>query len=758
MRIALVAALVVGAPALAQTTFTVTNSNDTGAGSLRQAILDANAQPNGSLADEIHFDIPGAGPHTIAPASPLPIVTDPVVIDGYTQPGSSANTNPFGQGLNTVLLIELNGTSAGLTSGLVITAGATTVRGLVINRFSEQAIEIAQQGGDIIEGCFLNTNVAGTAGLGGGFSAIFIDNVSQNRIGGTTPAARNLLVGRSFHGIELGGPSATVNLVQGNLIGTDITGTASLGATFFGLNVFDGANNNLIGGAAPGAGNLISGNGSWGVALQMGASDNLVQGNYIGTDVTGLMALPNASDGIRIEANATDNVVGGTDAAARNVLSGNDGDGIEISDPGSTGNRIEGNYIGTDRTGLAPLPNSDSGVEIEDTSDNVVGGTAPGAGNLVAGNSARGVYILGGANDNLVQGNFIGTDATGLAPLGNGEDGVLIEDAPDNLVGGPDPAARNVIAGNGDEGVDLDGPDADDNVVQGNYIGAGADGNTLIGNAGEGVNADSGNRTSILGNLIAGNGTNAVLIESGLGHAVRGNAIYQNGGIGIDLGGDGATANDPGDLDDGANRLQNFPEITSATGDNAATLTIEFAIPSSTGSSTYPLTVEFFIADANQQEGQRFLGSETYGEAEAEQLVTRAFTPIGVVSDGDRIVATATDAVGNTSEFSAPVVVVGGAVATEPSDDLPPGSSLGAARPNPFDRWTTMSLRLMAAGRVTVAVYDAVGRRIAVLHDGPLPAGDHALRLDGGSLPSGVYVVRAAGADFEISRQVVILR
>jgi len=335
LRLLTATLLLAASAADAQTTFTVTNTNNGGLGSLRQALLEANAAAG---ADTIAFDIPGPGPHKIRPLSALPTITDPVTIDGYTQPGAIPNTNPFGQGLNTVLRVEVDGSRAGFTSGLLIAAGESTVRGLAINRFSVQAIEIVQRGGNVVEGCFLNTNVAGTDGVGGGFSAVYVDNVPDNRIGGTTPAARNLLVGRSFHGVELADFGATGNRVEGNLIGTDATGTASLGATFFGIQVIDGANDNVIGGTEPGAGNVISGNGSYGVRLR-GAS-NRVEGNYIGTDATGTAPLPNLSDGIRIDSEGTGNVVGGTDPAARNVIAANAGDGLVPDVPVADGDRI----------------------------------------------------------------------------------------------------------------------------------------------------------------------------------------------------------------------------------------------------------------------------------------------------------------------------------------------------------------------------------------------------------------------------------
>src|SRR5215467_11686281 len=182
-------ALVLAAP-LAANTYTVTSTADAGAGTLRQAILDANANPG---ADTIAFNITGSGVHTIAPTSPLDAITDAVTIDGYTQPGSSANTNPVGQGLNTVIQIEIDGTST-MYNGLLVRAQNVTIRGLAINRFPVYQIETDDMTNTshlVVEGCFLGTSPDGLQSLGGG-GGIEAGNLDF-RIGGLTPAARNLV-------------------------------------------------------------------------------------------------------------------------------------------------------------------------------------------------------------------------------------------------------------------------------------------------------------------------------------------------------------------------------------------------------------------------------------------------------------------------------------------------------------------------------------------------------------------------------------
>jgi hypothetical protein len=173
-------------PVLADT-LVVTNTSDSGTGSLRQAIIDANTVAG---TDTITFNIPGAGPHTIQLLSALPVISEPVVIDGYTQPGTSPNTSGPGLGTNAVLEIELDGTNAGAdVNGLHIVAGSSTVRGLVINRFEGTGIVLETNGGNILEGNFIGTDTTGTDGLSNFIGGILITRAENNTIGGTTAGA-----------------------------------------------------------------------------------------------------------------------------------------------------------------------------------------------------------------------------------------------------------------------------------------------------------------------------------------------------------------------------------------------------------------------------------------------------------------------------------------------------------------------------------------------------------------------------------------
>jgi hypothetical protein len=629
-------------------TFTVLNTYDSGAGSFRDAITRVN-QDNNQHTDRIRFAI-GSGVQTIVLQSELPIITHPVVIDGTTEPGFAGTP-----------LIELDGESAGASAnGLTVAAGHSTVEGLVINRFGGDGILLEFNGIDTVAGNFIGTDVTGTTVVSvggfpflGNFNGVEIVNGSSSTIGGTSGEARNLISGNLNDGVLV--TSGTGNRVQGNYIGTDVSGTLGVDAVGFFLgNASNGveidSSSNIVGGATPGARNVISGNGE-GIYLWTGGDSSLVQGDYIGTDVTGTQAIPNV-EGVFVA--SSNNIIGGTTPGARNVISGNSDDGIYV---GGTGNQVQGNYIGTDARGSHALPNI-VGMAIN-SSQNSIGGTAPGAGNVISGNRNSGLYL--GGQGTLVQGNYIGTDAGGTASLGNGIGplgvglgGVVVQGS-NNTIGGTAAAARNLISGNNGDGLDLiDGHSG--NVVQGNDIGTDRTGRKALGNLGDGVgisiNAPSNNliggTQEGAGNTIAFNGGAGVSIypaaflhetSSGTGDAILGNSIFSNQGLGISLG-------------PGANNNQASPVLTSAASSGNAT-TIQGTL-TSTPNTTF--TLEFFSNPAGTSQGQTFLGSVTV-TTDATGLASFTATFDVHVRKGKVITATATDLFGDTSEFSSGVAV-----------------------------------------------------------------------------------------------------
>jgi hypothetical protein len=530
-------------------------SNTDGLTSLREAILYANSNPG---TDTITFNIPGFGVQTIQVTSPLPTITDPVVIDGYTQPGASPNTLATGD--NAVILIQLNGSLAtsGGVNGLLIQAGGSTVRGLDITGFSGSGILMQLGDGNTVAGNFVGTDPTGTIAMpNAGPGGIAVFDSSNNTIGGLAPADRNLVSGNTGVGIDIekvNAASVSGNLVENNYVGTNAAGTAALGNGGNGVRLNNAANN-TIGGSA-GAGNLISGNTGDGIDFENAADFNTVVGNLIGTDVSGTAPLGNGQNGVKIN-HATNVTVGGTNATARNIISAN-ASGVLITGTGAINNVVEGNFIGTDITGNAPLGNLDIGVGINSTSNNTVGGTAAGAGNVISGNlggsqlggllPGGGVGIFGSvtpATNNVVEGNLIGTNAAGTAPLGNGNVGVgIFGAANNNTIGGTAAGAGNVIsatvfaAQGGGDGVlimpvtvpGLGAFTPGSNVVQGNLIGTNAAGTAPLGNSNDGVHINLATATTIGGtsaaarNVISGNQFNGVEID-GSGAILEGNFI-----------------------------------------------------------------------------------------------------------------------------------------------------------------------------------------------------------------------------------------
>ncbi len=327
--------------------YTVTNTNDGGAGSFRQAILDANGTPGSDL---IQFAIPGAGVHTIVTFAPL-AVTESVLIDGYSQPGSVWNTDPLGD--NAVLQVELLGQG---TDGLVITGGATIVQGLALYGF-QTAIAISGPPGVTVQGNFIGTDAAGNDTFLGNVTGVSVSGSGgPDKIGDNYPAARNVIAGNSSIGVLIS--ACTGMKIQGNLIGVSPNGLTAM-PNGIGVQLADSSGIE-VGGANPENGNVISGNSVNGVLISNG-DGHLIQHNFIGTDGTGAVPLPNGL-GVRVQDIALfDNILD-------NVVSGNLGDGLSfsyfVSNPNIAQIIVAGNFIGTNLAGTS-IGNGGAGVRSE---------------------------------------------------------------------------------------------------------------------------------------------------------------------------------------------------------------------------------------------------------------------------------------------------------------------------------------------------------------------------------------------------------
>jgi photosystem II stability/assembly factor-like uncharacterized protein len=618
--------------------FVVTNANDHGTGSLRQAILDANATQG---ADTITFNIPGSGVHTINLLLGLPTITDPVIVDATTQPGYAGSP-----------LIELNGLQAGSSAfGFQVTAGGSTIRGFAIGGFTSNiGIWLSGNGGNIIQGNYVGIDATGTVARRNNGGIQITNGSSNNLIGGTTAAARNVISGNGFNGIFVGGSG---NQIQGNFIGTNGSGTAAIPNGIEGVNISGSPQftNNVIGGTAAGAGNLISGNPT-GVSLL--SPGNTVQGNLIGTDVTGLKAVPN---GRGISAGVANTVIGGLVPGARNIISGNNGDGVQI---GGTGSLLQGNFIGTDITGTVCLGNGGNGSQ--GGTGTLIGGITPEARNIISCNAGFGNVSPSSSNPAavaVVQGNYIGTDVTGNVALNNPSAGVSIQGS-FTLIGGLTPGSQNIIAGN-KVGIQLGGsvaPGPVNNTIQGNIIGLNAAGTAALPNTFGGIQvSDSSNNTiggiaNGAGNKILFNDGPGVIVFSGTGNVIRGNVIFSNNGLGIDLGSiAGITPNDPNDADTGANNLQNFPVLTMVNSSGGST-TIQGTLNSKPNTA---FIIDFYSNAAcdpsGNGEGARFFDT-TNVTTDANGNASINFVSSVSLPSGRALTATATDPSGNVSEFS----------------------------------------------------------------------------------------------------------
>jgi len=668
-------------PTAEAATLTVNSADDHNDGvcnaadcTLREAIIAANA------GDTISFNIPGPGVHPINATSGYSI-TKALTIDGATQPGFAG-----------VPLIELNGAGAGAgANGFAVNAPNVIIRGFIINRFPAYAISFDSFGNDTVQSCYIGTNATGTVASANVAGGIRI-NAPNITIGGITSGAGNLISGNKGNGIDILVGNATI---QGNFIGVNSAGTTKV-SNASGV-VIRGAANNIIGGTTIGARNLISGNAEAGVRiLDAGATNNLVQGNFIGTDATGTVKyacgpigcanLIGNSNGIEVLTGAQNTTTGGTATGARNVITGNLGSGVSVS--GGTATSISGNFIGLDADGNSAHGNHANGVRISAGSV-TVGGTEPGACNVISGNGVilpdrprpeqfavgNGILISGGSGSQIL-GNFIGTNADGTvaAPrsLDDGQTGVSIAGSANNIIGGTTAAARNIISGN-NSGVVISGANATNNVVQGNFIGTDVNGVGAIGNKANGVeisggasNNNIGGAVTGAGNTIAFNGCTdryctaaGVYVQSGTGNAILGNSIFSNNGLGIDLDPlNAVNPNDSCDSDVGANNRQNFPIITSAKTDPNTT-TIQGTLNSTANTQ---LRIEFFANascnPASNGEGQTFLGF-TNATTDASCNASFSFSAPNAAITGPVITATATDSNGNTSEFSACVTPTG---------------------------------------------------------------------------------------------------
>ena len=394
---------------------------------------------------------------------------------------------------------------------------------------------------------------------------------TNNLVGGDQPADRNIISGNDLEGVGIHGAETNNNTVSGNYIGTNYDGTLSLANLWQGVRIYGGAHDNTIGGDMAGERNLISGNVKDGVAIiGNGTNNNAVSGNYIGITIGGALTLPNTEYGIEISDGAQNNTVGGINtnpggecAGDCNVISGNNLSGVFISDEGTTGNTVSGNYIGTDPGGIGDVGNGYAGVQIYGgASSNFIGGNTAGERNIISGNDAMGVYVLAvtmnmveTADDselepqavntagNIISGNYIGTNTAGTIAVGNSWGGVWLGvGALNTIIGGDFAGEGNLISGNLEDGVYIS--HSSGNIISGNLIGTNAAGTAAVTNWENGIdisyaanNNQIGGSTPAERNIISANHESGIYIHNpATGNMIIGNYIGTDLTGALDLG------------------------------------------------------------------------------------------------------------------------------------------------------------------------------------------------------------------------------
>lgn len=618
---------------------------------LREALINVNDQADTNTdctavgaygsSDTINFAITGAADftssgqngYTIAPTSGLPNINLPVTINAYSQSGSQPNTAAAPNPLNGILLIELDGSGAGTANGFSLRGNNVVIRGFVINNFTDDAVDVDGDG-SVIAGNYMGTEPDG-------ITAAPNDNLAVGNGNGTTDGLR-------------------------------------------------------IGGLVPADRNLIAGNGTvpqgGGISPNVGHNNWTIQGNYIGVDKTGMVALGNAQPGgsgsISLD-NSDGHIVGGSQPGAINVISGNLGHGIA---PHNVDNgQIIGNYIGVGYDGVTPLGNGFAGISASECVNMLI------EDNIIANNDNNGIGLYNGDSGVQVYGNTI---------YNNGQSGIIVFGASDSQIGGGGVGQANVIRDNigpniGVLAFNFIGALTDNTRIQGNIIEdsqleiAGRSAgisvandatNTLIGGSG------AGQGNTIRGNLYAGvaiqeltasalsltvTPSNVAILGNSISGTLPIGGLFGANSLGIDIlsGTDttgpapdgipesytnlGPTLNDAGDADTGPNNYMNFPVIHDAT-QNGTNLAINFDLDAA-DSPVDQYRVEFFANDtadtSGYGEGQTYLGSTTVTNGSGQLASLTLPTNTDLTGKVLSATTTAIDATtpsdfGATSEFS----------------------------------------------------------------------------------------------------------
>ncbi len=648
-------------------TYTVTTTGDSGTNTLRYALqmCMSSAGPH-----TINFNIPttdanynpSTGVWVIMPASDLPmIIQSNVTIDGTTQTAFAGDTNPYGPE------IVIDGSNARDYGFRFMNAPNATLKGLNIRRFTKGA-QFYGSANSIVSGCYVGTNETGSTIMGNDIGLEFISGSNNSTIGGTTLAERNIISGNLHIGIRL--LDVEYCTVKGCIIGLNREGNDSL-PNYDGMSMEGAVRYCTIGGTSPEERNIISGNTDYGLPLfGAGATQNVIIGNYIGTDITGTQPIGNTY-GVLFDDGSFCNRVGGDSDAERNIISGNVGYGVFFYNNGTNNNLLKNNFIGTDYTGRHAVANT-AGIIIDGISyKNIMDG------NIISGNEQVGIGINITASDsNVIVRNYIGTDIDGN-PLPNGLDGIRISQGVQKTIIGGSPEEANVIANNGGCGV---------------YI------------------------------------TN----DNSKYNLISCNSFYNNGGLAIDLFEPGVNINDDLDEDEGANNKLNFPTIDEITFTDTAIRingNLDVLRP-----QTYKVEIYKAAPDPSGfGEGMQYICTVNPCVRGAWLAYITGF------NENDFFTALAIDPENNTSEFS-PTYGIGGFVSKEniSVNDF-------CIYPNPTNG--KIKIELQSGQSSIVEIFDINGRRLQIMDVN----GNSTIDLS--NYKAGTYIVRANGRNKAIVKK-----
>lgn len=452
-------------------TYVITSNADAGANTLRDAITLANANAG---ADIINFNF--GVPTVITLATCLPNITETVTINGFSDPSYIAGTGM------PVITVNGNGTCGNVLNLNGAGSSGSTIQGLVLYGANRGIYINASSNGNFIYGNFIGTNSAGTAQAPSiiSWSGMELDQSSNNTIGGLSLEMRNVISGANEMGIRMQGASSN-NIIRGNGIGVDVTGTAAIPNVQRGIFFLGASINNLV------ENNVISGNGQIGI-FSDNCSNITIQANLIGINSSGTTAIPNLQSGVRLEGSNNSSVIS-------NVISGNTQ--IGLSTLNSSGLTIQSNMIGTNATGAGAVPNNQIGMRLETSN------TATITGNVVSGNLESGITLINCTNA-TIQSNMIGTNSAGTTAIANTQAGLRLETCTTPTV------SNNVISGNGQQGMFV--LNCTTPSIQTNMIGTNITGTAAIANSLSGIQIETSPNFVLRSNVISGNLQNGAYI------------------------------------------------------------------------------------------------------------------------------------------------------------------------------------------------------------------------------------------------------